>query len=123
MNVAFDLGLRLPPRNGQIVVGLEIYPELGCSAEESRQSEGHLRGNATLLLNDFIDARRRDSQSQCKLIRVQTEGDYKLLAKDLPRMDELALVSSHFPLSDNLRSLRRTHRLLATQSCRSRYLF
>jgi len=93
------------------------------SAEESRQSEGHLRGNATLLLNDFIDARRRDSQSQCKLIRVQTEGDYKLLAKDLPRMDELALVSSHFPLSDNLRSLRRTHRLLATQSCRSRYLF
>src|SRR5579859_7072390 len=46
--------LRLPPRNGQIVVRLKIHPELRCGAEVSRQSQGHLRGDAALLLHDFI---------------------------------------------------------------------
>src|SRR5579859_2797874 len=81
--------LRLPPRNGQIIVRLKVYPELGRGAKISRQSQGHLRGDAALLLHDFIHRRKRHARSQGQLVSVQPERNHKLLAQDLPRMNWL----------------------------------
>jgi len=81
--IAVNLLLRCLSRNGKIIVGLEVNPELGRSAEEASQPKGHLRGDAAFLPDDVIYVWRSHAQSESELVWVQIERDHELLAKNL----------------------------------------
>ena len=52
LNILVDLFLDFPPRNRQLILRLKVYPEFRRSSKETPQPKGHLRGDASLFVND-----------------------------------------------------------------------
>src|SRR5271154_2682899 len=99
-NLTLDLGFLLIPHDPQIELRLKIEPKIRSRSEHVSKPKSHLRRDATLLLDDIVDTRSRNVQSQCQLISVQVKRYHKLFSRNLARMNwfQSAHVSS---LSDN----------------------
>jgi len=89
MNIVINFCFRLLPANREIVVGLEINPELRRNAEKSSESQSHFRRDAPLFFNNLVYGRRSYSQSDSELIGVQIERDHEFFSKYFPWMNRL----------------------------------
>ena len=64
---------------------LQIEPELGAGAEETREPKGGVCRHRPLALDDGADAGRRNTQRKRERIGGETKRLEKFLAQKLPR--------------------------------------
>src|SRR5262252_6780838 len=87
MNIALD---DRPIGSGgcfQVVVGLEIYPELRGVAKVTRQAQGCVGGDGSTFVHNFTNSRDRDAEVAGQSIYADAEREHELLAQNLARVD------------------------------------
>jgi hypothetical protein len=82
-------------RDGEVVGGLEVEPELGGSTERLRQEPGRLGGYAAFAADELIDSLNGNSEVSRQGHLRLTKGDKELLEKDLARMGRNAMRRLH----------------------------
>ncbi len=72
-NLTLNCCFFLVAHNPQIKLRLKIEPKIRRGPEEASKSKSHFRGDATLFVDDVVDARSRDVQSQSQLVGIQVK--------------------------------------------------
>ena len=70
----------------QVVVVLEVQPELWAVAEEASEAQGGVRGQPPPSQDDLVDSSRVDADLQGEPVLAEFEGLQKLLLQKLKRM-------------------------------------
>ena len=65
---------------------LEVQPELSIGLEVARQAQGGVRGNASALMHNLADTRRRHVQLKRQPVDGEAERFHEVLAQDLAGM-------------------------------------
>lgn len=86
-HLALDLVFQALLGYFQVVACLEIDPELGGSAESTRQTQSGVGGNAALALHNGVDAIRRDAQGTRQRILADPQRFEELFQQNLTGMD------------------------------------
>ncbi len=82
-NFPFDFILQLASRDLQIIMSLQIDPELRRRIKCNRQPQSSISGNPSFLSNDRIDPVRGDSQLSSQSILAYTQWFHKLFQEYL----------------------------------------
>jgi hypothetical protein len=82
----------------EIVVGLQVQPELRAVAEIQAETERGVGADPPPLVDNLGDAVRRDADRLGELVLRQPVFLQELLAQHLTRRDRRELVISHGPL-------------------------
>src|SRR5690606_395610 len=77
----------------ELVMTLQVDPELRRRTEVLRQPQRSVRSDPTLAAHDLVDPPRWDTDGHGKLVLSDPEPLYEVLHEDLPRVDRLDLVS------------------------------
>ena len=94
----------------KIEVGLEVEPELGRDSEVATQTQGRVRGYASVSMNNLVDSTRRNADVLGEAILGDVHGLEEFLYEHLARVD-----GGHFhlfhtcPPSDSRRSQLHRH--------------
>jgi hypothetical protein len=86
-NLILDLGFLFVPYDSQVILRLKIEPKVGSHAERVSEPESHFRRDSALLVDDIVDGRRRNVQSQRQLIAGEMKRRHELFPQDLARMN------------------------------------
>lgn len=89
----YDSLSRATPRAVQLVVALQVGPELGRSPEIAGQAEGRVRRDPPLAGHDFVDPPARHPNGDGELVLRDAEPFDEVFHQDLPRVDRLHQVS------------------------------
>ena len=75
-----------PVRDFQIVLRLQIEPELRRGAEVPRQPQGHLSRYGTSSADDFVNGRRRHAELLREPVSTQLQRLHEIVEQDIARM-------------------------------------
>lgn len=89
--VAFDPPGRLPARHGEIIVRLQIQPELGRGVEVPRQPQRRIGRNGALAVDDSRNTVAGHAQRLGQCIGRQTEFVQKLALQNLAGVNRCSL--------------------------------
>nr|DAX03825.1 MAG TPA: hypothetical protein [Bacteriophage sp.] len=80
--------LRLPGgfHHGDVIGALQVAPEGGAGSEIAGKTGRRICADATTLVDDIRDARRRDAKGQCQRMRADMQRDQELFQQDLAGM-------------------------------------
>ena len=102
---------------GEIEVGLKVEPELRGDAKIASETQGSIRRDAPLPVDDFIDSPGRDADVLCQSVLRDAHGLEELFHENLAGMDGRYLHFSHAHTpSDSPGFLRHRHCRRATES-------
>ena len=86
-DLAFDLTSQGVPGGLQVVIRLEVRPELGTRSKVPRQPKRRIRGDATPLVDDIRDSRDWYAQGHGHFVHAQPERGHEFFAENLSGMD------------------------------------
>lgn len=84
-----DLVAQRAPLQTQLVVRLQVHPELLRRSEVTRQTNRGVRGDPPRAMHDLVDSTRRHPDRHGELVLRDREAFDEVLHQDLPRVDRL----------------------------------
>src|SRR5699024_2866976 len=88
-----DLFRHSVPGELQLILRLQIKPELRIDPEIAAKAQRRVSSNRTLAVNDFIDAARRHADGYSQLVLRDSETCDEVLHKNLTRVNGIPLLS------------------------------
>src|SRR5437588_11836911 len=95
MNRTFDLLADLLACNLQVVLRLQVLPELRTRSEVPRQPQCHLRRDRPPPSHYFIDRWRGHTEFLRHLVRAQFQRPHEIVEQDIPGMYGPESLSCH----------------------------
>ncbi len=86
-------------RNAQVVIRLEVQPELWGHAEVLSEAQGNVRADGPLLAYDFIDA--REMQRLCELVGGEAQRFHELCTQNFAGVSGNSFSSSVEPCCES----------------------
>ena len=83
------LGIELLLCEAQVVVALEVLPELRARPEVDAETDGGVRRDGALAADDAIHAGRRDVQVERQAVLADPHRVEELLLEDFPGMNQI----------------------------------
>ena len=80
--LALDAPTEPPPRDFEVIVGLQVEPVILAKAEVPRQTQGCVRRDRSLALDNLAQAVRGDAQRMSKLINAHPQGREQVVPQD-----------------------------------------
>ena len=81
-----------PALEPELIVALQVHPQLGRCAEVLGQSYSGVRGDAALAVHDLVDAARGHADGRGELVLGEPEPLDEVLDNDLARVNRVDLV-------------------------------
>ncbi len=88
------LGIEFLLREAQVVVALEVLPELRAGAEVDAEPDGRVRRDGALAADDAVHAGRGNVQVEREAVLADAHRVEELLLEDFPRVNQV-LRSDH----------------------------
>ena len=85
------------PLRFQVVVGLQVEPELFGSPKVTCEAQGRVCGHGARSVDDLVDSAWRNADILREAVLGYAESSQKVLEQDLARVDRLVLSGGHKP--------------------------
>lgn len=95
VDLFFESAAQTIPLDIEVVLYLEVQPELLGRAEEARQPQGGIGRDRSLPMDDFVDPARWNADLLGEPVLTDAHGQQEFLEENLSRMEGCQLLACH----------------------------